>query len=315
MRKKSIFEKYYTKEKFIDRYKIEKEGVDVIIPLINTNELWRRNLFNFYQQIPIHRLLIGDGGCTDDSIDIVKRFPRVTVLNHKKCKSQGGSIIDLIKNVTTDWFIYLHADVFLPDGWYKEMKKKQDRYDWFECKQRITTMIEYAPYNHINAKRAYSGSQMGRRKAFNNIVKKVDDDYLQRNEDIILAELIKKEGFMYGINKDIFNYHQAMNRKGEQEPKFETVVITKKEDKEWEKRIWDMQARGIIKYLQPKKYLIDIVNTALPKLNKLEALNWIEFKNWVKDTNHVWLKHLRKKGTYKYRFIRLGLRFYNWLEK
>lgn len=73
----SIFREYYTEQPFVDRYLEHPErGIDVIIPVIHTNELWEANLFSFYREIPIHTLLIGDGGCIDDSIAIAQRFPQ-----------------------------------------------------------------------------------------------------------------------------------------------------------------------------------------------------------------------------------------------
>ena len=85
MKNESIFERYYKEEIFVDR-KIEKKesGIDVIIPLINTNELFERNLYSFYREIPINNLLIGNGGCTDSSIEIAKKFPRVKVFDQKE---------------------------------------------------------------------------------------------------------------------------------------------------------------------------------------------------------------------------------------
>jgi len=45
---KSIFFQYYTQGEFIDKYKQSRKGaVDVIIPVIHTNELWQSNLFSF----------------------------------------------------------------------------------------------------------------------------------------------------------------------------------------------------------------------------------------------------------------------------
>ncbi len=59
-------------------------AVDVIIPIIHTNELWRANLKSIYREIPVNRLILGDGGCIDDSIDVAREFPRVQVLDHTK---------------------------------------------------------------------------------------------------------------------------------------------------------------------------------------------------------------------------------------
>jgi len=307
----SIFNKYYSKEEFIDRLELKKEeSVDVIIPLINTNELFEKNLYSIYREIPINRLLIGNGGCTDNSIEIVKKFPRVIIIDQSKYKSQGYCIKELIENVKTDWFIYLHADVYLPKNWYDKMKKHQNEYDWYECYQKLTTLLEFWYENQQKQERAFSGSQMGRTKAFKNILPKIDDDYLQRNEDIIFHELILQQGYKYGRVSDCFHYHQAMNRRGEMEPKFKRISIEKERDEKWEKRIFNMQARGIIKYLRPKKYLINIVNNSIYTLYNLGVLDWQEFKNWTKKTNPIWLKYIKKKGSWKQRIARFGKKIY-----
>ena len=140
----SIFSKYYSKKNFVDRTELKKEEpIDVIIPLINTNELFEKNLYSFYREIPINRLLIGDGGCTDNSIEIVKKFPRIIIIEQSKYKSLGYCVKELIEQVETEWFVYLHADVYLPENWYDEMKKHQKDYDWFECYRKMTTLVEF----------------------------------------------------------------------------------------------------------------------------------------------------------------------------
>ena len=72
----SIFSRYFGAEPFADRFATDSaRAVDVIIPIVHTNELWRSNLTSIYREIPVNRLLIGDGGCIDDSLEIARRFP------------------------------------------------------------------------------------------------------------------------------------------------------------------------------------------------------------------------------------------------
>lgn len=296
----NIFKKYFAEDEFVDRYESRrKEAVDVIIPLIDTNELWEKNLHSFYREIPINRLLIGDGGCTDNSIEIAGKYPRSVILDQSAYHSQGYCIKELMENVQTKWFIYLHADVYLPDGWYDEMKKHQDEYDWYECYRRMTILFEYSAESQNTAKRPFSGSQMGRTEAFKNILPKIDDDYLQRNEDIIFGGLIEAEGFKYGRVADTYHYHQLMNKRGEKEPKLKKIAIEKESDTAWEIKISEMQIKGIIKYLPPKKYLIKGVNGHIAILLRHKALDWSEFKEWVKRTNPAWLDKINKKTYYR----------------
>ena len=299
----SIFSEYFKEKKLEDRFVINKEkekGVDVIIPIINTNELWETNLYNFYKSIPINRLLIGNGGCTDESIDIVEKFPRVEVFDHSEYKSQGYSISNLMKAVETDYFIYLHADVYLPPGWFDQMYKHRNEFEWFECYRHFTVMIEYTNHVQNNHERSYSGSQFGSKEAFHKFVDKIDDDFLQRNEDIIFSELIIANGGKYGRVSDTFHYHQMLNKRGEKEPKLSEVTFKKESDPVWEKRIFNMQAKGIIKYLQPNKsYLVYNVNMSLGILDDLGDLDWKEFKAWVKEENSIWLKYIKKPSKLK----------------
>jgi len=319
MKYNSFLNKYCEKEEFIDRKNISNdESVDVIIPLINTNTLFEKNLCSFFREIPINRLIIGDGGCTDGSIEIVKKFPRVKVIDQSKYRSLGYCIAELISYVESEWFIYLHADVYLPENWYETMKKYQKDYDWFECARHYVFLLELIDPDFKNRERALSGSQMGRKEAFKKIIPIIKDDYLQRNEDIIFHELILNEGFKYGRIFDTFHYHQIMNKKGEMEPKIEHISMKRAHTKEWEIKIYNMQAKGIIKYLKPKPYLIKNVNNAINRLVKLNVLDINEFKRWVSKNNKEWLKfinvfQLRKSDFFQIMLTKIRMLYFKFI--
>jgi hypothetical protein len=134
----SIFQRYYRPEPFADRFARDPSGaIDVIIPVIHTNELWAKNLTSIYRDVPVNRMLISDGGCKDDSIAVVAKFPRVTVYDHRAYKTLGYCLRKLIESVETEWFIYLHSDVYLPEGWFDAMRRHQPEYDWFGCPTRF----------------------------------------------------------------------------------------------------------------------------------------------------------------------------------
>ena len=292
--KESIFQQYYQQTEFFDRKEGSREkGVDVVIPIRNTNELWKNNLYNFFKVIPINRLLIGDGGCTDQSIEIVKKFPRVSIYDQRDCKTLGYRIGKLIEKVETDWFVYLHSDVFLPMDWYDKMVQHQAEYDYFECFRKITLLIEYPEYEQHNSRRPFSGSQMGRRDAFRNI-RKIDDDYSERQEDMIFGGLLKAKGYRYGKVENTYLNHQIMN-KGGHEPDYASVIIKMKEDKDWEKEICEMQMKGIIKYLMPgEDYAMINVEYSLSTLMERKAIDMKKFMKWVKQTNPLWYKYIKK---------------------
>jgi len=262
-----------------------------LIPVIHTNELWRTNLLSIYREIPVHRLLIGNGGCADESIAIAQAFPRVIVFDHTQFSTLGYSIRKLIEAVETDWFVYLHSDVYLPVGWFHDMKAYQSRYEWIECSPRLTILVDF-PIDHRNVDRAFSGAQMGSKRAFEQVLEVIDDDYLYRNEDIIIAELIKEAGFRYARVYDVYHYHQEMHRPSPWLRKTKSVKLEFEVSREEEIRTHMMQVKGIVKYLKPRSVMAVGgygYQSGLRRLRELGELDWEEYRQWIRDTNPDWL--------------------------
>ncbi len=293
-KKLSIFRKYYSEVSFTDRFMISPESaVDVIIPVVHTNELWEPNIKSIYREIPVNRLLISDGGCIDDSIKIVMKFPRVELYNHRKYISLGYCFKKLIEAVETEWFVYLHSDVYLPEGWFDTMKKYQGEYDWFGCPMRITAMIDYHNVDKMAGEiRPYAGSQMGRKKVFMKGIKKIDDDFVYRQEDYVLAHIVESEGFRHGRIEDTFHYHQVMHKESPWERQLKSVSVDVEWSHEEQVRVSTMQIKGIVKYLHPTNTLKRELEKHIQKLINLGEFNKVEFRRWIEETNPIWLPHV-----------------------
>jgi hypothetical protein len=297
----SVFKKYYTDQPFVDRFLLGKEpGIDVIIPIIHTNELWEADLRSLYREVPVNRLLIGDGGCIDGSVDIARKFPRVIIQDHKAYKTLGFSIRKLIESVETEWFLYPHSDVYFPEGWFDVMKKYQGKYDWYGCTMRHTVMVEYdVPYGE----RPWAGTQIGRTKAFGKGLEKIDDDFIYRQEDFVWRRIIEENGFKEGRVDETFHYHQTMHRPTPTGRKVKEVRLVTDMTREEDIRTWDMQVRGIIKYLRPDSdWKIQTLDGGLYRLLELKAIDWAEFKRWVAVTNPEWLAYISKRRFLHRRF-------------
>lgn len=292
--KSSIFYRYYRDETFVDRYRKEKEdAVDVIIPVVHTNELWESNLRSIYREVPVSRLLISDGGCIDTSIEIVKKYPRVVVYDHSHYVSLGYCLRKLIEAVETEWFIYLHSDVYLPEGWFDTMKKYQGDYDWFGCPQRITAMVEYHNVDKMHGEvRPYAGSQMGRKNAFVKGIAEIDDDFVYRQEDYVLAHIVEDNGFKHGRIDDTYHYHQVMHKESPWSRKLKRVTVEVEWSREEQVRASTMQIKGIVKYLQPTVTLKKALERHIIELMAMDEFDKVEFKHWVKETNPDWLPYL-----------------------
>jgi len=306
----SIFERYYRAEPFVDRFQTERDAaVDVIIPIIHTNEFWRANLTSIYREIPVNRLILGDGGCIDGSLGVALEFPRVNVLNHRNFTSLGYSIRHLIEATETEWFVYLHSDVYLPENWFAKMCAQRGNYDWFECNQRITVLADYM-LEIPNAERAFSGSQMGRKAAFAKVTPQIDDDYLYRNEDIIIADLLKREGYRYGRVTDTFHFHQVMHKPSRWRRRLKRVDVHLDTARDEEVRANDTYVRGIVKYLKPDETTEDVRNSVrypVVKLRELGEKSADEIHDWVRTTNPAWLPYIGARGSARREWIAVRL--------
>lgn len=294
----SIFQEYYSGKPFVDRYLVEdgKGAVDVIIPLIHSNELWKSNLTSFYREIPINNLLIGDAGSLDDSIDIVRQFPRVKVFDHSHFLSQGFSIRKLIEAVETSEFIYLHSDVYLPPNWFDDIKGYCAQYDWVECSPHLTILLD-TPLDHRDVNRPFSGAQMGVTKSFHKILPSIDDDFLLRNEDIILVELLQNAGFSYKRIFDVYHFHQEMAKESPWHRDIKPIKLQYDMKREDEIQIYTMQVKGLIKYLTPRENMpLDVYEyqLGLRRLEALNALDKADFYSWMKKVNPAWLPFHKK---------------------
>jgi len=289
----SIFARYYAPEMFTDRFSNRPDGaIDVLIPVLNTNELWEKNLISIYREIPVSRLLIGDAGCSDQTIAIAKKFPRVEVHDHSSFKTLGYSVKELIKRVETEWFAYLHADVYLPGGWFDTMRSYQSDFDWFGCPMQVTVMGEY---RHIDLDRPYAGSQMGRKAAFLNGLDTIEDDYVYRQEDFVFAGIVEKGQFRSGRVEDIFHYHQVMPRlygTAARTRSLKSINIEMEMTEAEEIHTAETQLRGTVKYLRPDKYQIRSVEANVLQLKQLNRFDYEEFIAWVAKTNPEWIPHI-----------------------
>jgi hypothetical protein len=290
----SIFKAYFNPEPFVDRYLNEPEtAVDVILPVIHSNELWQANLNSFFREIPINRLLIGDGGCIDDTISIAQKYPRVVVFDHRQLTTLGYSERLLIEAVETEWFIHLHSDVFLPKGWFDIMHKYQDGYDWFGCIERSTIMVEV---DSDYGDRPWAGAQFGRKSAFMVGLQEVDDDFIYRQGDWLYRLMIERVGLKEGFVRDTFHYHQTMFRKSPWFRKVTSVRINVEMSPEEKYRTWNMELRGSIKYLDPSMpWAVHEVYSAMQNLLEMKKLDWSELKTWTAQTNRVWIRYVSRQ--------------------
>src|SRR5262249_49367890 len=135
------------------------------------------------------------------------------------------------------------------------MRAHQPQYDWFGCPQRITVQVEYSNVDKLfDDVRPYAGSQMGRKAAFVDNIKRIDDDFVYRQEDYVMASMVAPE--RHGRIEDTFHYHQVMHKESPWARKLKRVAVQVEWSREEEIRASTMQLKGIVKYLVPSKPLV-----------------------------------------------------------
>lgn len=247
---RKLFETVDFRDRFNEGFSTDVP-VDVVIPVLHANVLWEANLFSFYREVPIRRLIVGDAGAIDGSIDILSRFPRVKILDHSAMSTLGKSLAGLIEAVESEFFVYLQSDVFLPPGWFDSMLSSTGGADWVGCPELNTVLIQYTN-DYSESRPSLPGAQLGRTRYFAGVGERIDDDFVYRQEDFVLSEVVVRNGGRIGQNHDTYHAHELMKRKTTGEA-FDVVgvSITKNSSNREEERVHETQLYGFIKYCSP----------------------------------------------------------------
>ena len=94
--------------------------VDVVLLTKNSDRVLVRCLNSVYQTIPISRLIVVDGNSTDNTVNILRAF-NAKYHNVKVVYDAGTRATARqkgIKEVKTDWFVFVDSDVVLCKDWF-----------------------------------------------------------------------------------------------------------------------------------------------------------------------------------------------------
>jgi hypothetical protein len=139
----------------------------------------------------------------------------------------------------------------------------------------------------------------------------VDDDYLYRNEDLVIRELIQLGGGEYVKIQGLKHLHQSITKNSQNEPNLK-VAVTRVRDVQWETKVAEMQFRGIVKYTSPTNergisYLVNHVNESLMELEILGNLDFQATMRWIEETNGEWVKYIKKPSRMSWFLKKLGI--------
>jgi len=94
---------------------------DVVMPTFNSERLLRKVLDTVYKEIPVCHLIVVDGYSTDKTLEIVKKYQNVKIIRSRVSLGKRRELG--IKEVDTEWFVFVDSDVVLEDDWLNKVKE------------------------------------------------------------------------------------------------------------------------------------------------------------------------------------------------
>lgn len=274
-------------EKIIDDF---EEKVDVIVPMYHIRDDLEHFIDNWFKELPIRRLFLGFGkdkrellwgfGKTKNKIRN-KYGNRIVKIVQTDLNTQGKCMAELMKKVKTKWFVYLHQDAFITPYAYEIMKKYMEN--------KFVGCIEGGPIviRHENGKlvrlyhsrqysyRGYSGFQVFRTAAVKEIIEKIEDDYVFRNEDIIFQNAVLEANYTYEKAWATYLHYNEVYFERNEKDAYEMIL-------------------GLIKYTKPNKHLKNIVNNVIHFYYKRFGKNHPkEIVKFIRENNDIWLRFLK----------------------
>jgi len=77
---------------------------------------------SIYENIPINRLIVVDGGSTDGTLEFLEKMPNVEIIDDSKGNRATARQKD-IEAVETEWHLHVDSDVILCKGWFTKASK------------------------------------------------------------------------------------------------------------------------------------------------------------------------------------------------
>jgi glycosyltransferase involved in cell wall biosynthesis len=269
----------------------DREPVDVLMLTLDAEPYLERCLDSVYKEIPVGKLIVVDGGSKDRTIDILNNYPRIEIHVRPDIRTTGKGCEFLLGSATTPWIVFMDADIELPEGWYDEMVRYRHKYDFFGCKRIMHYEFYRIDQTSLDMnKRPLGAPWLARLESLKNY--HVDDDYMWRATDMLVRQVIEKDGYKFGKVSTTYHYHHTTDKpmyesderkRGSglvfQEPKMEIL-----DKANWRKRQGDFR-RAVVKYVDPD-FIYPRKDTGL-----YLALLQLDMK-WIRETNMKWYKVL-----------------------
>ncbi len=98
----------------------EEKMIDVVILTKDSEYVLEECLDSLYDNVPVKRLIVVDGGSKDKTLSILEKYPRVEIVDEKPtCRGVARQIG--INKVSTEWFLFVDSDVVLCENWFSKI--------------------------------------------------------------------------------------------------------------------------------------------------------------------------------------------------
>lgn len=172
--------------------------MDVVICTLNSEHSIGACIASVLRELAVQRIHVVDGGSTDGTLEIVRRFPQVTV-HVRPDLSLGQSRAFSFTLPQTDWFLQIDSDVVLQEGWARVAAEHFGRAD----------VLEFGTVNHwefLNPPPEAVGTRAYEHRAFfftnvmrREAVRAIDLDFppLQNWEEELTRRRMRERGFSW----------------------------------------------------------------------------------------------------------------------
>jgi glycosyltransferase involved in cell wall biosynthesis len=175
---------------------------------------------SIYRNIPVNRLIVVDGGSTDGTINFLRQFPNVIMVDDRKGNRATSRQIG-INMVETEWFLFVDSDVILSNDWFIEAWKYVDNNvgaiqgidkpigdrsvsDFEEAMNKLREKLHKPLKENPHIIRGFTGDTLIR----TTVVKDIKiPKFLHFYEDQYIRRFIENKGFKWIITQNPFCYH------------------------------------------------------------------------------------------------------------
>lgn len=192
------------------------EPIDVVMLTKNSEGILCQCLKSIYKNIPVRRLIVLDASSIDNTLKILRGFNNehgnivfITENGSRARARQRG-----IREVETDWFMFVDSDIILCNNWFKKAVK------YINEAVGAIWGLNFDVTPHMRDKRFLSFLALVARECFNlrggmhdtlirrEILEDIEiPEQLHAYEDTYIINRIKKKGYKVVIGEDIYCLH------------------------------------------------------------------------------------------------------------